>query len=58
MNTAPSVSLTADEYKLVFSRLGDRLRTAGTAALSSYSTALNPVWCAAIVRRALGIFPA
>lgn len=57
VNRAPSVSLTDDEYKLVFSRLGDRLRIAGTAELNGYSMALNPVRCAAIVRRALSIFP-
>ncbi len=54
---APHVSLTDDEYKLVFSRLGDRLRIAGTAELNGYNTALNPVRCAAITRRTLEIFP-
>jgi D-amino-acid dehydrogenase len=54
---APSVSLTDDEYKLVFSRLGDRLRIAGTAELNGFDLALNPVRCAAIVRRTLEIFP-
>ncbi|WP_064576791.1 D-amino acid dehydrogenase [Cupriavidus gilardii] len=54
---APSVSLTDDEYKLVFSRLGDRLRIAGTAELNGYSMELNPVRCEAIVRRTLEIFP-
>jgi D-amino-acid dehydrogenase len=54
---APSVSLTDDEYKLVFSRLGDRLRIAGTAELNGYDLALNPVRCEAIVRRTLDIFP-
>lgn len=54
---APQVSLTDDEYKLVFSRLGDRLRIAGTAELNGYSTALNPVRCEAITRRTLEIFP-
>ena len=54
---APSVSLTDDEYKLVFSRLGDRLRIAGTAELNGYDLALNPVRCEAIVRRTLEVFP-
>ncbi len=54
---APSVSLTDDEHKLVFSRLGDRLRIAGTAELNGYDLALNPVRCAAIVRRTLEVFP-
>ena len=53
----PSVSLTDDEHKLVFSRLGDRLRVAGTAELNGYSTDLNPVRCAAILKRAEQLFP-
>jgi D-amino-acid dehydrogenase len=52
-----SVSLTDDEYKLVFSRLGDRLRIAGTAELNGYDTALNLTRCEAIVRRTRELFP-
>ncbi len=52
-----NVSLTDDEYKLVFSRLGDRLRIAGTAELSGYNTDLNLVRCEAIVRRVRQLFP-
>jgi D-amino-acid dehydrogenase len=52
-----SVSLTDDEYKLVFSRLGDRLRIAGTAELNGYDTALNLTRCEAIVRRVRELFP-
>src|SRR5262249_52762453 len=48
---ASSVSLTDDEYKLVFSRLGDRLRIAGTAELNGYNTELNSVRCQALLRR-------
>jgi D-amino-acid dehydrogenase len=54
---AYSVSLTDDEYKLVFSRLGDRLRIAGTAELNGYSTELNEVRCRAILRRTEELFP-
>lgn len=54
---APSVSLTDDEFKLVFSRLGDRLRVAGTAELNGYSTELNEVRCKAITRRVMQLFP-
>jgi D-amino-acid dehydrogenase len=54
---AYSVSLTDDEYKLVFSRLGDRLRIAGTAELNGYDTSLNLVRCEAIVRRTRELFP-
>ena len=53
---APQVSLTDDEYKLVYSRFGDRLRVAGTAELNGYGMALNPVRCEALVRRTLNSF--
>jgi D-amino-acid dehydrogenase len=52
-----SVSLTDDEYKLVFSRLGDRLRIAGTAELNGYNTALNEARCRALLRRTEELFP-
>ena len=51
------VSLTDDEYKLVFSRLGDRMRVAGTAELSGYSRKLNYTRCRAIVRRTAEVMP-
>jgi D-amino-acid dehydrogenase len=54
---APTVSLTDDSAKIVFSRLGDRIRIAGTAELSGYSTDLNPVRCEALTRRAREMFP-
>lgn len=54
---APHVSLTDDEYKLVFSRLGDELRVAGTAELTGWNTEINRVRCQAIVRRAAALFP-
>ena len=54
---AHQVSLTDDEYKLVFSRLGDRLRIAGTAELNGYDRDLNRVRCEAIVRRTEELFP-
>jgi D-amino-acid dehydrogenase len=54
---APCVSLTDDEYKLVYSRLGDRLRIAGTCELNGYDTALNEVRCQAIIRRTEQLFP-
>jgi len=56
-SAAPSVSLTDDEYKLVFSRLGDRLRIAGTAELTGYDTTISTVRCQAIVRRTVELFP-
>jgi D-amino-acid dehydrogenase len=54
---APAVSLTDVEHKLVFSRLGDRLRVAGTAEMGGYDTEVNDARCQAIVRRAFELFP-
>ena len=61
---AHQVSLTDDEFKLVFSRYtstedgrGDRLRVAGTAELNGYDRDLNRVRCEAIVRRVEHLFP-
>ena len=54
---AHQVSLTDDEYKLVFSRLGNRLRIAGTAELNGYDRDLNRVRCEAIVKRVEELFP-
>ena len=54
---ANQVSLTDDEFKLVYSRLGNRLRIAGTAELNGYDRDLNRVRCEAIVRRVEDIFP-
>ena len=39
---APNVSLLDDQYKLVASRLGERLRIAGIAELDSYNIDINP----------------
>lgn len=58
---AYEVSLTDDEYKLVFSRYtsadGDRLRIAGTAEFNGWDRELNAVRCEAIVRRVEQLFP-
>ncbi|MGF2687050.1 D-amino acid dehydrogenase [Marinobacter sp. DUT-3] len=51
------VSLTDDEYKLVYSRLGDRIRVAGTAELSGYSRNLDFTRCRIIVRRTAEVMP-
>ncbi|WP_303290505.1 D-amino acid dehydrogenase [Marinobacter sp. SS5-14b] len=56
-DAAFKVSLTDDEFKLVYSRLGDRIRIAGTAELNGYSRDLNYTRCQAIVRRAAEIMP-
>ena len=55
--TAPTVSLTDDGAKLVFSRLGQRLRVAGTAEFTGYDTSLNTPRIDALVRRTRQLFP-
>jgi len=54
---APSVSLTDDEYKIVISRLGDRLRCAGTAELAGYDASLSERRCRMILDRLFELFP-
>jgi D-amino-acid dehydrogenase len=54
---APTVSLTDLAWKIVFTRLGDRLRVAGTAELSGYNKDLNLVRCEALMRRTFELFP-
>ncbi|CAG0977602.1 D-amino-acid dehydrogenase [Rhodocyclaceae bacterium] len=55
---APTVSLTDDGHKIVFSRLGDRLRVAGTAEFNGYDTSINVTRCDAILKRVFAMFPA
>lgn len=55
-DAAPMVSLTDSKHKVVFSRLGDTLRMAGTAELSGYSRTLNPVRCQAMTALARELF--
>jgi len=54
---AYTVSLSDDKHKLVFSRLGSRLRIAGTAEFNGFNTELNAVRCQAIMRRVTELFP-
>jgi len=54
---APTVSLTDLAAKTVTTRLGTKLRVAGTAELSGYGTDLNPVRCEALVARTFELFP-
>lgn len=53
----PSMSLTDEAHKIVISRLGNRLRAAGTAELTGYDASVNPVRCEAIARRIRTLFP-
>ncbi len=56
-DAAPTVSLTDDGHKIVMSRLGDRLRVAGTCELNGYTRELNMTRCEAITRRTRELFP-
>lgn len=56
-SVAPLVSLTDDENKLVFSRLGNRLRVAGTAEFAGYDLTLDDLRCNALIRRTRQLFP-
>ena len=56
-DVAPTVSLTDDGRKLVFSRLGERLRVAGTAEFNGYDQSINVARCRALVRRTEEVFP-
>ena len=52
-----TVSLADEAHRLVLSRLGDRLRIAGTAELNGYDTSINQVRCEAIVKSVMDLFP-
>lgn len=58
IENSPNVSLTDDERKLVFSRLGEnRLRVAGTAEFNGFNLELNETRGNAILQRTLEWFP-
>jgi D-amino-acid dehydrogenase len=54
---APSMSITDDAVKMVYTRLGNRIRIAGTAELNGYNTELNPIRCEALTKRYFELFP-
>ncbi len=54
---APSVSITDDEHKMVYSRLGERLRCAGTAELAGWNTEMDPRRARLVAQLAEGLFP-
>jgi D-amino-acid dehydrogenase len=56
-DAAPQVSLIDQAAKIVFSRLGDRLRMAGTVEIGGYSRALNTRRCNNMVQQARELFP-
>jgi D-amino-acid dehydrogenase len=53
----PTVSITDDAHKLVFTRLGDTFRVAGTAEFNGYDVSLNTRRCQALIARAQTLFP-
>lgn len=57
-NVAPRISITDHGRKIVFTRLGDRLRVAGTAELNGYNTELDTERCEAMLKRTFELFPA
>ncbi len=54
---APTVSLIDDEFKIVYSRLGDRLRVAGTAEFTGYDDSVTEARARFILNKALEMFP-
>lgn len=54
---APHVALIDDERKIVYSRLGDRLRIAGTAELGGYDTTLREARARSVLAAAMKLFP-
>jgi D-amino-acid dehydrogenase len=54
---APNLSLTDGEHKIVYSRLGDRLRVAGTAEFAGYNSEVREQRIAPIVRAVKALFP-
>ncbi|MCX9156832.1 D-amino acid dehydrogenase [Niveibacterium sp. 24ML] len=54
---APHVSLTDETRRIVCSRLGDRLRVAGTAELNGFDMAANPARTAGLLKWVEAHFP-
>ncbi|MFZ5555663.1 MAG: D-amino acid dehydrogenase [Pseudomonadota bacterium] len=54
---APFVSLTDEAQKLVFSRLGERLRVAGMAELAGYELTIDEARCRRVLDRVFQLLP-
>ena len=54
---APIVSVTDSARKVVFARIGSRLRVAGMAELAGYSTAIEPAQIASLKASTHAVFP-
>ncbi|MGH8630189.1 MAG: FAD-dependent oxidoreductase, partial [Burkholderiales bacterium] len=53
----PGGCLTDENAKIATTRLGSRLRAAGTAELTGYDTLVNDARCQAILERVRALFP-
>jgi D-amino-acid dehydrogenase len=53
----PQMSLTDGEHKIVYSRLGDRLRVAGTAEFAGYNTDIRTIRTEPILRAVQQLLP-
>lgn len=56
-NGAPTVSITDVDYKIVYSRLGDRMRVAGTAEFAGFDATLTEDRASVILAHAQQQFP-
>jgi D-amino-acid dehydrogenase len=54
---APTMCMSDENGKIAISRLGHRLRAAGTAELTGYDTSMNDTRCDAILSRVEQLFP-
>jgi D-amino-acid dehydrogenase len=56
-DAAPTVSVTDETRFMVFTRLGNRLRVAGTAELAGWNTDLDPVRVEPLTKNVMSLFP-
>ena len=56
-NYSPAISLSDITHKIVYTRIGDKLRVAGTAELAGYDMSINEKRIAPIVKAAKTFLP-
>ena len=56
-NGTPTISLTDEDHKIVFTRLGNRMRVAGTVEFNGYDIEMNEERVNSIYRIAQSLFP-
>ena len=56
-SAVPEISLVDDAAGVTITRLGDRVRIAGTAQIGNYARSLNTARCNQLVERARALFP-